>query len=177
MSMIAQLIEGGAFDDNLKNENWSPLARPGEQAKARARTARASTQSLAEQFAGSMVGEILYARLFCGLRFFDKNHKITREFPPCAVKQVCSIISTAKSQGRTTEEVLPEEIKLATNGLEKLLNAAPHALCFSCANRFCPIKKKIARSGSSPFRKTRETETVGDRVYQYAPKPEESAAA
>src|SRR5215469_13477913 len=147
MSMIARLIEGGAHDDDLKkiqdafdrvhataeimgapNENWSPLGRPGEQAKARVATPRASTQSLAEQFAGSIVGEILYARLFCGLRFFDKNHKITREFPPCAVKQVCSIISTAKSQGRTTEEVLPEEIKLATNGLEKLLKAAPHAL-------------------------------------------------
>ena len=163
MSMIAQLIEGGAYDDNLKkiqdafdhvhataesmgasNGNSSPLVRPGEQARARARTARASTQSLAELYAGSIVGEILYARLFCGLRFFDKNHKITREFPPCVVKQVCSIIATAKSQGRTTEEVLPEEIKLATNGLEKLLNAPPHALCFSCTNRFCPIKRKIA---------------------------------
>ena len=165
--MIAQLIEGGADDDNLKkiqdafdhvhataesvhasNEHWYPLALPGEQAKARATTARASPQSLAEQFAGSIVGEILYARLFCGLRFFDKNHKLTREFPPCAVKQVCSIMSTAKSQGRTTEEVLPEEMKLATNGLEKLLNSSPHALCFTCANRFCPIKKKIAQSGA-----------------------------
>ena len=103
-----------------------------------------TTTSIAEQFVSSIVGEILYARLFCGLRFFDKNHKMTREFPPCAVKQVCSIIATAKSQGRTTEELLPEEIKLAANGLEKLLNAAPHALCFTCTNRFCPIKKKIS---------------------------------
>ena len=147
MSMIAQLIEGGAYDEHLKkiqdardqvpataesmrasNENWSPLARPGEQVKARARTARAGTQSLAEQYAGSIVGEILYARLFCGLRFFDKNHKITREFPPCAVKQVCAIISTAKTQGRTTEEVLPQEIKLAANGLKELLNGL--RMCF-----------------------------------------------
>jgi hypothetical protein len=124
--------------------NWSYAARGGEQAKARVGTARASSQSLAEQFAGSIVGKILYARLFCGLRFFNKNHKMTKEFPPCAVKQVCSIIATAKSQGRTTEQVLPEEMKLAANGLEKLRNASPHALCFTCANRFCPIKKRIA---------------------------------
>jgi hypothetical protein len=124
--------------------NWFPSASASEQAEVRVGTPRASSQSLAEQFAGSIVGEILYARLFCGLRFFDKNHKMTREFPPCAVKQVCSIIATAKSQGRTTEEPLPEEIKLAANGLEKFLHAAPHALCFTCANRFCPIKKKIA---------------------------------
>jgi len=163
MSMIAQLIEGGAYDDNLKkiqdafdhvhataesmgasNGNSFSLVRPGEQARARAGTVGDSTQSLAELYTGSIVGEILYARLFCGLRFFDKNHKITKEFPPCVVKQVCSIIATAKAQGRTTEEVLPEELRLAGNGLEKLLNAAPHALCFSCPNRFCPIKKKIA---------------------------------
>jgi hypothetical protein len=171
MAMIAQLIDGGAYDDNVtqtqdgfdhataestgaSNENWPPLARPGQHAGALARTARANSQSLAEQYAGSIVGEILYARLFCGLRFFDKNHKITREIPPCVVKQVCSIIATAKSQGRTTEEVLPEEIKLAGNGLEKLLNAPPHALCFSCPNRFCPIKKKIAQAGSSAFKRT-----------------------
>jgi hypothetical protein len=129
--------------------NWFPSARASEQAEARFGIPRASSQSLAEQFAGSIVGEILYARLFCGLRFFDKNHKMTREFPPCAVKQVCSIIATAKPQGRTTEEPLPEEIKLAANGLEKFLNAAPHALCFTCANRFCPIKKRIAQSRSS----------------------------
>jgi len=129
---------------DASNGNSSPLVRPGEQARARAGTARASTQSLAELYAGSIVGEILYARLFSGLRFFDKNRKITREFPPCVVKQVCSIIATAKSQGRTTEEVLPEEMKLAGNGLQKLRNAAPRALCFGCANRICPIKKKIA---------------------------------
>jgi hypothetical protein len=128
-NIIARLIEG--------------RASAGEQAKARVRTARASSQSLAEQFADSIIEEILYARLFCGLRFFNKNHKITTEFPPCAVKQVCSIIATAKSQGRTTEEVLAEEMKLAANGLEKLLNASPHALCFTCANRFCPIKNRI----------------------------------
>ena len=85
----------------------------------------------------------MYARLFCGLRFFNKNRKMTAELPPCAVKQVCSIISNAKSQGRTTEEVLPQEIKLAANGLKELLNASPHSLCFTCANRFCPIKKRI----------------------------------
>jgi hypothetical protein len=28
-----------------------------------------------------LLPEMLYARLFCGLRFFDKNHKMTREFP------------------------------------------------------------------------------------------------
>ena len=104
----------------------------------------ASSQSLAEEFADSMVRDILYARLFCGLRFFNKSHKMTTEFPPCSVKQVCSIISIAKSQGRTTEHVLPEEMNLAANGLERLRNAPPHALCSSCANRFCPIKKKIA---------------------------------
>jgi hypothetical protein len=58
------------------------------QVKRRVKTPRASSQSLAEQFAGSIVGEILYARLFCGLRFFNKNRKMTTEFPPCGVKQV-----------------------------------------------------------------------------------------
>ena len=144
LEKIQDAFDATAESMGASNGYSSPLVRPGEQARARAKTAGTSTQSLAELYAGSIVGEILYARLFCGLRFFDKNHKITREFPPCVVKQVCSIIALAKSQGRTTEEVLPEEIKLAANGLEKLLKAAPHALCFSCPNRFCPIKKKIA---------------------------------
>jgi hypothetical protein len=137
--MIAQLIEADAYEDKLSRM----------QDNAQTRTARVSGQSLAEQFTGSILGEIVYARLFCGLRFFDKNHRMTREFPPCVVKQVCSIIATAKSQGRITEEPLPEEIKLAANGLEKLQHAAPHALCLPCPNRFCPIKKRIAQSGSS----------------------------
>jgi hypothetical protein len=128
---------------NIIAQLFAGSTSAGKRAKTRVRTARASGQSLAEQFAGSIIEEILYARLFCGLRFFNKNHKITTEFPPCAVKQVCSIIATAKSQGRTTEEVLPEEMKLAANGLEKLRNASSHALCFTCANRFCPIKKRI----------------------------------
>jgi hypothetical protein len=132
-NVIAQLTEADPYDDSRSKMQY----------KTRVRTAPAGNQSLAEQFALSIVGEMLYARLFCGLRFFDKNHKMTGEFPPCAVKQVCSILAIAKSQGRTTEELLAEEVKLAANGLEKLQQAAPHAICVTCANGFCPIKKRI----------------------------------
>jgi hypothetical protein len=73
------------------NGNSSPLVRPGEQARARAGTARASTQSLAELYAGSIVGEILYARLFSGLRFFDKNHyRLYLVCPACAPESACA---------------------------------------------------------------------------------------
>ena len=93
---------------------------------------------------GPLTTKALHARLLCGIRFFDKNDRLTGNVPACAVKQVCKILTVLDKKGELIEEILQVEKDFARNGLEKLRFATPHATCFSCTQFLCPVNRKDA---------------------------------